>query len=281
VQTLDAHVHLWDLDRRPQPWTDAFPALRRSFWIDDLTELATRHRIDGFVVVQAGDTREETLELLALADGNDLIAGVVGWVDLAGADVAGQIAELLGAPGGGKLVGARHQLQVEADRDWITRPAVRDGLRALAQAGLCYDIVLSPEQLPIALSTVIDLPELRFVLDHAGKPPIASGELKRWRDHLAAFAACPSVAVKLSGLVTEADWAQWTQSELDPAIDHVLECFGPEQTMIGSDWPVCLLAADYDAVTGTLAPGLARLTNAERAEVLAGTAQRWYRLGQA
>lgn len=278
---VDAHVHLWDLRRRPQPWTDAFPPLQRSFWIDDLTELASRQGIDGFIVVQAGDTREETLELLALAATSALVDGVVGWVDLAAADVSAQIAELRRAPGGSKLVGVRHQLQLERDPDWIAGPAVRAGLRALAQAGLCYDIVVSPEQLPTVLATVVDVPELRFVLDHAGKPPIAAGDLERWRENLATLAACPSVAVKLSGLVTEADWTHWTQAELQPVIDHVLECFGPARTMVGSDWPVCLLAAEYGSVMGTLGPAFGRLTEAERDDLRAGTARRWYRTEQA
>lgn len=278
---VDAHVHLWDLSKRPQPWTDAFPSLQRSFWIDDLTELAFRQGIDGFIVVQAGDTREETLELLALAATSALVDGVVGWVDLAAADVSAQIAELRGARGGRKLVGIRHQLQLESDPDWIARPAVRAGLRTLAQAGLCYDVVVSPEQLPTVLATVVEVPELRFVLDHAGKPPIADGDLERWRENLVALAACPSVAVKLSGLVTEADWTHWTQAELEPVIDHVLECFGPARTMVGSDWPVCLLAAEYESVMGTLGPAFGRLTQAECDDLRAGTARRWYRTEQA
>jgi L-fuconolactonase len=277
VWMIDTHVHLWDLKRRSQPWTRRFPALQRSFWLDDLAELADHHRVDGFVVVQAGDTLGETLELLQLAAESPLIVGVIGWVNLESADIGAQIAQLRLAPGGDTLVGVRHQLQVERDQAWIARPAVRGGLRVLAQAGLSYDIVCAPEQLPTVLSTVEKVPELRFVLDHAGKPPIASGELERWREDLAQLAACPNVAVKLSGLVTEADWTHWTQAQLEPVIDHVLACFGPERTMVGSDWPVCLLAATYGEVLETLAPCLGELPENEVEDLLDKTAWRWYR----
>lgn len=274
---IDAHVHLWDLHAHPQPWTDAFPELQRSFWLGDLEQLAAEHGIDGFILVQPGDTREESLELLALAAGSPLIAGVVGWVDLASGDAARQLAELRAAPGGEALVGVRHQLQLERDPDWIRRPAVLAGLREVARADLCYDVVVSPEQLPVVIETVHELPELRFVLDHAGKPPVATGNLGRWREDIARLGRHPAVAVKLSGLVTEADWARWTQAQLDPVIDDVLACFGPQRTMAGSDWPVCLLAADYQAVRRTLDPALRRLSAAERADVCGGTAKRWYR----
>jgi L-fuconolactonase len=275
---VDAHVHLWDLDVRPQPWTEEFPVLQRSFRLGDLGELASRCKVDGFVVVQAGDTFEESLELLALAAGSRLIAGVVGWVDLGAPDaVADQLAQLRAAPGGNALVGVRHQLQVEPDQEWIARPAVREGLRALAQTGLCYDIVASPDQLPTVLTTVLDVPELRFVLDHAGKPPIAGGALAAWRADLKRLAECPNVAVKLSGLVTEADWGNWTQAQLEPVIEHVLACFGPERTMFGSDWPVCLLAAGYDEVYATLTPLVLELPAPAVNDLLDGTARRWYR----
>ncbi len=273
---IDAHVHLWDLDVRPQPWTGEFPVLQRSFRLADLAALAGRRGLDGCVVVQAGDTFEESLELLALAARSSLIAGVVGWVDLAGPDVAAQLAQLRGAPGGNALVGVRHQLQVEPDPEWIGRPAVREGLRVLAAAGLTYDIVVAPQQLPAVVATVQAVPELRFVLDHAGKPPIAGGELARWHADLERLAACPNVAVKLSGLVTEADWDGWTQEQLDPVIRHVLACFGAERTMFGSDWPVCLLAADYDAVYATLTPLLLELSEWAAEDLLDGTARRWY-----
>ena len=278
MTVIDAHVHLWDLAVRPQPWADPFPALHRSFLLPDLADVLAAHGVDSAIVVQAGDSYDETLDLLASAAASDVLAGVVGWVDLASADASAQRDELRAALGGDKLVGVRHQLQLEPDAGWLSRPAVRSGLAMLAD-DLCFDVVVSPAQLPLVVETARALPDVRFVLDHAGKPGIAGGDLASWRAAIAALAELPNVAAKLSGLVTEADWTSWTQADLEPVIAHVLDAFGPSRVMAGSDWPVCLLAADYSAVQGTLAPALAALTEAERADVLGGTARRWYRTG--
>jgi L-fuconolactonase len=278
MKLIDAHVHLWDLDARPQPWTDPFPVLRRSFGIDELAAVLDSHGVDAAVVVQAGDTTGETLDLLALAADTHRLAGVVGWVDLSGVDVAGALSSLRSAPGGGRLVAVRHQLQVEPDPAFLGRPDVRAGLAAVAAAGLTYDVVISPSQLPLVIDTVAAVPALRFVLDHAGKPPVTgpAAEMNRWRADLAELAEAPNVAVKVSGLVTEADWTSWTQAQLEPVIAHVFDSFGPARVMAGSDWPVCLLAADYGVVQATLTPALDRLGADARADVLGGTAARWY-----
>ena len=279
MRILDAHVHLWDLTARPQPWTAPFPVLRRSFLLPDLQKVLDDHGVDAAVVVQAGDTTGETLDLLALAETTPALAGVVGWADLDGPDVAGALAALQRAQGGAQLVGVREQLEIHPDPRYLARPGVRDGLAAVGEAGLAYDFVISPRQLPLVTQTAAALPGVRFVLDHAGKPPIASGDLRAWRADLAALAALPNVAVKASGLVTEADWRGWTQDDLAPVIDHLLHCFGPDRTMAGSDWPICLLAASYDAVRSSLAPALARLDDAGQVAVLGGTAEHWYRAG--
>ena len=279
MSVVDAHVHLWDLAARPQPWTAQFPVLQRDFLLPELEKVLDDHGVDAAVVVQAGDTVGETLDLLALAGTTPRLAGVVGWVDLDGPDVGDAVAALRAAPGGHKLVAVRHQLQVEPDPGYLARPGVRDGLAVVAAAGLAYDVVVSPWQLPLVTETVAALPETRFVLDHAGKPPLAAGDLAGWKSDLARLAELPNVAVKLSGLVTEADRATWSPADLSPAIEHVLACFGADRTMAGSDWPVCLLAAGYGAVRATLAPALGTLDPARRADVLGGTAARWYRLG--
>jgi L-fuconolactonase len=276
---VDAHVHLWDLVARPQPWTAQFPALQRSFLLPDLESVLDDHGLDAALVVQAGDTTGETLDLLALAATTPRVAGVVGWVDLDGPDVRGSVAALRTAPGGDKLMAVRHQLQVEADPRYLARPGVRAGLTAVAEAGLAFDVVVSPWQMPLVIETAAALPGVRFVLDHAGKPPIASGDLRAWRTDVARVAELPNVAVKVSGLVTEADWATWTQPDLAPVVDHVLACFGAGRTMAGSDWPVCLLAADYATVRATLDPALSRLDAVGRDAVLGGSAARWYRTG--
>lgn len=274
---VDAHVHLWDLDVRPQPWTDPFPVLRRSFPVTELEATLRAYGVTGAIVIQAGDTDAETRDLLALAAAHPAIAGVVGWVDLDRPDVGAQLEQLRAGPGGSALVGVRHQLQVEADPLWLRRPTVRAGLAAVGAAGLCFDFVISPSQLPLVTETVAAVPGVRYVLDHAGKPPIKSGELAKWRADISALAAHGEVAVKLSGLVTEADWESWTQADLAPVIAQVVEAFGARRVMWGSDWPVCLLAADYPTVQGTLEPLLKGMGEDDRAAVLAGTARAWYR----
>lgn len=279
MSVVDAHVHLWDLAARPQPWTAQFPVLQRDFLLPELEKVLDDHGVDAAVVVQAGDTVGETLDLLALAGTTPRLAGVVGWVNLDGPGVGDAVAALRAAPGGRRLVAVRHQLQVEPDPGYLARPGVRDGLTVVAATGLAYDVVVSPWQLPLVTETVAALPETRFVLDHAGKPPLAAGDLAGWQSDLARLAELPNVAVKLSGLVTEADRATWSPADLSPAIEHVLACFGADRTMAGSDWPVCLLAAGDGAVRATLASVLGTLDPAGRADVLGGTAARWYRLG--
>jgi len=274
---IDAHHHVWDLAARPQPWTDDLPALRRSFSFAELAPALAEHDIDGTIVVHTVDSLAETGELLALAAAEPLVAGVVGWFDLAAHDLDDVLARTRALPGGDRLVGARHQLQVEPDKAWLARPEVTRGLRTLARHGLVYDLVISPEQLPAATAVVAALPEVSFVLDHAGKPPIASGDLGAWREDVARLASCPNVAVKLSGLVTEADWQRWSVADLRPVADAVLDAFGTERTMFGSDWPVSLLAgADYGTVVRAFEETVAGLGPAERDQVWGGTARAVY-----
>ena len=166
-------------------------------------------------------------------------------------------------------------MQLEPDPDWLVRPDVLAGLRQVAAAGLVYELLVTRHQLDAAITAVRRLPQLRFVLDHAGKPAIANGELDPWRGQLADLAACPNAAVKLSGLVTEAK-PDWTVEDLRPYADHLLAAFGPGRVLAGSDWPVCLLRAGYDEVVAATDQLLAGLGEAERAEVLGGTAARWY-----
>src|SRR4051794_25532169 len=274
---IDAHHHLWDLAVRDQPWITGpeLAPLRRSFSVEDLAAVAT---VDATVVVQTVTVPEETPDLLALAAGHELIAGVVGWVDLEAADVADALAALRSLPGGDRLVGIRHPVQSEPDPEWLCRPAVRRGLAAVAQEGLVYDLLTIPVQLPAAIATVRALPEARFVVDHLSKPPIASGELEPWAGQMRALAAHENVACKLSGMVTEADWRAWTVDDLRPYAETVLEAFGPRRVLFGSDWPVCLLAASYADVVDAAEALTASLTRDERTEVFGGTARRTYTL---
>jgi len=278
VTRIDAHHHVWDLTVRPQPWTDAFPALQRSFGLEDLRTELDRAGVDGTVVVQTVDSFQETRELLGLAATSDRVRGVVGWFDLTAPDLPDRVAEARGAVGGSRLVGARHQLQVEPDPDWLARGVVRRGLRTLAAHDLVFDVVVSPGMLPLVVDTVADLDDVLFVLDHAGKPPLASGDLDAWTRDVRRLAGLPNVAVKLSGLVTEADWDTWTPERLRPAVEVVLEAFGPDRTMTGSDWPVCLLAATYQEVTAAHDHLTSALSGSEQEAVHSGTATHWYAL---
>ncbi|MFS7879975.1 amidohydrolase family protein [Streptomyces asiaticus] len=278
---IDAHHHLWDLTRREQPWMDGAWAepIRRTFTPDDLAPHLDAHRIDATVVVQSSSSVEETRELLALAGGSDRIAGVVGWADLTDPGVGEVLAELAAGPGGDRLVGLRHQVQDEPDPRWLDREDARRGLAAVADAGLVYDLLVTPRELPAAIDAVRELPQLRFVLDHAAKPPVASGERDPWALQLAALAALPNVDCKLSGLVTEADWDGWKPEQVLPYAWHVLDAFGPGRVLFGSDWPVCVLAATYDEVVALAERATLRLGEGERAAVFGGNAARAYGLG--
>ncbi|MFI7613663.1 amidohydrolase family protein [Nonomuraea terrae] len=276
MSRIDAHHHVWDLSARPHAWLEPeqMAPVRRSFTLGDLAGHAGAAGVTGTVLVQVLPDLDETREFLALAAASELVAGVVGWIDLTAPDVAGTLAAL---PAG--LVGVRHGVQSEPDPAWLTRPDVRRGLAAVAAAGLAYDLLTLPHQLPAAIETVAALPQLTFVLDHLSKPPIASGELEPWRARVRELAAHPNVFCKLSGMVTEADWASWRVADLRPYAEVVLEAFGPERVMFGSDWPVCLLAAEYEQVAAAADELCAGLSEHERAQVFAGTARRAYRLG--
>jgi L-fuconolactonase len=275
---VDAHHHVWDLAVRDQPWTAELPALRRSFALADLRPHLDGHGITRTVVVQTITVAEETPELLSLAAAEPVVAGVVGWVDLTAPDVPDRLATLRALPGGDALVGVRHQVQEEPDPRWLCRPDVRRGLAAVAAAGLVYDVVITPDQLPATVDTVRALPELTFVLDHAGKPRIRAGELEPWRGHIADLGRCDNVTVKLSGLVTEAGLETWTVADLRPYAQALLESFGPSRMMFGSDWPVCLLAAQYDEVITAAEQLTAQLSQSERDAVFGGTGSRIYGL---
>ncbi|RKT66943.1 L-fuconolactonase [Saccharothrix variisporea] len=281
VFRIDAHHHLWDLTARPHDWLDGpeVAPIRRDFGPADLRAVTTPAGVDATVLVQVLPDLPETAEFLALADDSDLVAGVVGWVDLTAPDVAEQLDRLRSGPGGDRLVGVRHLVQSEPDPEWLVRPDVLAGLRAVRDAGLVYDLLTRPRQLPAAVAAVRAVPDLVFVLDHLSKPDIAGRSWEPWASGVAALAAEPNVVAKVSGLVTEAG-PQWTVAELWPYFDAALEAFGPRRLMFGSDWPVCLLAASYGEVVGAAEQLTACLGEAERGEVFAGTAARVYGLGE-
>ncbi|GHG32330.1 MULTISPECIES: amidohydrolase family protein [Amycolatopsis] len=273
---VDAHHHLWQTSVRRHAWLDGedTAAIRRDYTPADLREAAVG--IDATVLVQVLPDLEESVEFLAIAAAEPLIAGVVGWLDLTGSP-ARDLERLRSAPGGGLLKGIRHLVEPEPDPRWLEREDVLAGLAAVRDAGLGYDLLVRPHQLPAATAAVRALPDLTFVLDHLAKPPIASGELEPWATDLATLAREPNVVAKLSGLVTEAG-RPWRVEDLRPYAETALTAFGPDRLMVGSDWPVCLLAGTYAEVMDTAESLLAELTPAERDAVRGGTASRVYGL---
>jgi L-fuconolactonase len=276
---VDAHFHVWDPVKRRHDWLQgAPPELRRRFDIDEFATIARARGVVASVVVEAVDTRQETQDLVEVAGANTLVAGVVGWVDLAAADVADAIAACRHGPGGEVLVGARHLVQSEPDPRWLERSEVIRGLKALAAAGLTYDLLVRPRELASALVAVDAVEGGRFVLDHGAKPEIAAGITEPWSSMVGEFARRPHVTCKLSGLVTEARHP-WRAADMAPYIDRLVEVFGPERLMFGSDWPVCTAAASYAEVVDLATSLLAeRLGPAEPTMVMTANAVETYRL---
>jgi len=281
MNIIDAHHHVWDLSVRDQDWITGprMAPIRRSFCADDLRPAARAAGVTATVLVQTVTVPQETPEMLALAAADALVAAVVGWADLTSPAISDELARLAQLPGGQYLAGIRHQVQSEPDPDWLRRPDVIRGLRAVAAAGLCYDLIVVPRQLPAAAYAAAAVPELTMVLDHAAKPPVSRGDLGPWAAGIRALAAQPNTVCKLSGLVTEAP-AGAPGSAFLPVADVILNEFGPQRMMFGSDWPVCLLAAGYADVV-RLAAFLARgLPKTDQAAVFWLTAARVYGIGR-
>lgn len=249
-------------------------SIRRRFGPEDLAPLLAAAGVDGTVLVQTISSEDETREFLATAAATDFIAGVVGWVDLTDPSVGDTLAELRAGPGGTFLVGIRHQVHDESDPGWLLRADVLRGIQKVGEAGLVYDLLVKTRELHAAVELVSSLPGQTFVLDHIAKPRIAAGPRDlEWERAMAPLADCANVYCKLSGMVTEAKWADWTPGDLRPYITRALEWFGPERCMFGSDWPVCLLASDYARVVTTM-----RAIVGENDDVFGATATRVYRL---
>ena len=273
---LDSHVHVWDLAVRDQAWIPAGSPLRRSFHLGDLRSALAGTPVTSVILVQASNDAGETADLIAAAGNADIVRGVVGWADLTSPDFASALAALMST---GHLLGIRHQALAEADpAGWLRSPEIRRSLAILGAAGLPFDLMIRPAHFPAALEAARDHPGLRFVLDHLGKPPIASGELQPWASGIRALAAEPNIACKLSGLQTIAS-PDWTYGMLAPYIDIALEAFGPARLIFGSDWPVCSQAASYADVCEVAQVACSGLSEPEREAVLAGNARAIYRAG--
>jgi L-fuconolactonase len=278
VTVVDAHQHFWNPASAEYPWmTDELASIRREFAPADLREPMTAAGVDATILVQTRSSVEETYEFLRIAAETDFVVGVVGWIDLTDPGVRERIAEIREHPNGQFLVGVRHQVHDEPDAEWLLRADVQRGLQAVGDAGLAYDLLVRPRELPAALEAVRRL-DMQFVIDHIGKPTIAGTFDETWETRMAPFAGEDHVVCKLSGMLTEADWREWKIADLVPYVERVLTWFGPERVMFGSDWPVCLLAATYVETKQVTEELLTSLPAEAHSSIFEGTAVRIYGL---
>jgi L-fuconolactonase len=245
---IDSHQHFWRYNPIRDGWiTDEMSVIRRDFMPENLLPELHLNHMDGCVTVQADQSEAETIFLLDLAARHEEIRGVVGWVNLCAPDLPERLEYFSQFE---KLCGFRHIAQSEPDDRFLVRKDFLAGIRQLRQFNFRYDILIYPRQLPAAIELVQRFPDQRFVIDHMAKPPICSGEVSTWARQIRTIAENSNVYCKLSGLVTEADWKKWCSADFEPYLDVVFEAFGLDRIMFGSDWPVCLLAASYEQVTG-------------------------------
>jgi L-fuconolactonase len=273
---IDSHQHFWQYNPAQHVWmTDDMAVLRRDFMPADLAPLLKSAGFDATIAVQARQILEETDWLLALADQYDFIQGVVGWVDLRAADVRGQLQRYAGRR---KLKGIRHIVHDEPDVEFMLLPEFRRGIGALAEFGLTYDLLVRPPHLPVALKLVQEFRNQPFVVDHIAKPLIQDRAFEPWQAGLRALAQCENVYCKLSGMVTETAWRAWRPEDFAAYLDIVLDAFGGDRVMIGSDWPVCTLSGDYLPVMQIVVNYIERLPRESQERVLGGNCARFYRV---
>ena len=274
---VDSHHHVWDPARRPHDWLFALPSLNRPFDLGQLEQVATPLGVSATVLVQVLNDPAETEEFLAIAGASELIAGVIGWVDLTDPGVGETLARLAELPGGDKLVGVRHLVQNEPDPDWLRRPEVQRGVQAVSETGRAFDLLVSALELPAAVDLAEHLEEAILVIDHMAKPEIGASTWEPWNSLIGLLARSESVVCKISGLVSQAG-RHWDPAAFRPYVERVVELFGPNRLLFGSDWPVCTAVASYDQVLGLARDLVAPLVGPEIDAVFGGTARRVYKL---
>ncbi|MDN4597235.1 amidohydrolase family protein [Leifsonia virtsii] len=275
--TLDAHLHLWDLEHGTYSWlSDAVAPINRTFRFEEVEPQLRATGVDRVVLVQAAGTSEDSAAMFAVAAQQPMVAGVVAWVDLRDPSAVGDALDSWAAAG--PLVGIRHLIHDEADPDWLAQPAVHRSLAVLASRGLAYDVIgVLPRHLEHAVALADELPELRLVVDHLGTPPVGS-EAGEWGRLIDELGSRPNVFVKLSGLTTLGPAGRASAGDLRPYVDRALDAFGPSRMLYGGDWPVSTLATPYAETFAVARELIAALTPAERDDILAGSAARAYRL---
>lgn len=273
---IDSHQHFWRFNPTDYGWMKPGWPIRHDFLPADLEPELRACELDGCVAVQARQCLEESRWLLELAEDAAIIRGVVGWVDLRSPDVVKQLEELAKHP---KFVGVRHVVQDEPDDQFMLREDFQRGITALRDFDLTYDLLVFPKQLPAAIALAQKFPQQPFVLDHIAKPMIKAAVLSPWREQIRELAKFPNVSCKVSGMVTEADWEDWGGDDFKPYLDVVFAAFGAGRLMYGSDWPVCLLAGNYEQVFGLVADYVGQLPPGDQAAFFGGNAAAFYGLG--
>lgn len=274
---IDAHQHFWRYSPEEYSWIDdSMRAIRRDFLPADLAPALASAQLDGSIAVQARQSIDETDWLLALADSSPGIKGVVGWVPLAaeGANIRRVLDRYDGQT---RLKGVRHVLQAEPDA-YFSNPGFNTALHEIARRNLSYDLLVYARQLPAALAWIDRHPNLRVVVDHIAKPVVDGVPRPEWRAQMRELARRPNVFCKFSGVVTEAPHWRWSVGQIRPYFETVLEAFGAQRLMFGSDWPVCLVAADYARWVATVESLVQPLSTTERDAIFGGTATAFYHL---
>jgi len=273
---IDSHQHFWRYDPVRDQWiNDQMAVLKRDFLPQDLSQELKANGMDGCVAVQADQSEKETLFLLELAEKNEIIRGVVGWVDLSAPNVAERLEFFSNYD---QLCGFRHIVQAEPDDRFMLRDPFLRGIEHLGEFGFTYDILIYTHQFPAAIELVSKFPDQPFVLDHLGKPPIKAKQFQSWAQHIKVLASNRNVYCKVSGMVTEADWQHWQADDFKPYLDLLFQTFGVERLMFGSDWPVCLLAGSYGKVVELVANYTQKLTALEQKKIFGLNAMRFYGL---
>jgi L-fuconolactonase len=273
---IDSHQHFWKYDPIKHSWiNDEMKVIQKDFLPSDLEPILLKHKFDGCVAVQADQSEAETDFLIDLAEKNDFIKGVVGWVDLMADDVYDRLEHYAQFK---KVKGFRHIVQGETDPDFMLRPKFKAGITELGAYDFTYDILIYHYQLDQALRFVKLFPEQKFILDHIAKPDIKSGEYATWQTEIKKLALNQNVYCKVSGMVTEGEWTGWKPSDFKVYLDTVLKAFGPERLMFGSDWPVCLVAAQYDEMLQIVTDYIGSLTHLEQRKIMGETAKKIYNL---
>jgi len=247
---IDSHHHIWDLSVRDQEWIagEAMQPIRRNFSISDLEDVASASRVDRTILVQTVTDYAETPELLAIAQSEQLVGAVVGWLKIDAQDATEHLQRYLDLPGAEYLKGIRDIAQDHPDPNYLAKPETISNVRALGKFGITYDLLTKVPELPAAIKLVSACPDDQFEMDHISKPRIAKQEIEPWKSLMTELASFPNVFCKVSGLVTEANWEEWELKDFKPYVDHVIEIFTPQRLMFGSDWPVANLGGTYSEI---------------------------------